>query len=283
MMSRLFLLALVIFTTSSYVIAQNQNEPGQTNRKSNRKQASPPQTAKPLEVHISGTVKTEAADSKQQTAKQESAPGVMRPWMTHDELVMSILTFIYVLITFFGLRVLQQQAKIAQIAADAAKASADGLKLGERAWMIPRDPSIGYMPTESGTRNYTYFCKLRNFGKTPALITEVGFEIGIVDLLNHIPQPPKYTRTWPLNKITVAPDDFLYLRREWFASLALDVGQSQAVAEGNLFVYGYGFLRYLDLFSKNDADFRETRFCHCLTGGGFQPCIEAPPEYHRAT
>jgi hypothetical protein len=182
-----------------------------------------------------------------------------------------------------GLWISIRSARASKLASDAAKVSADGLKLGERAWMICCGPTMGYTPVESGKRNYTYVCGLKNFGKTPAMIIEVGFDIGIADSLDNLPRFPKYTRSWQLNKITVAPGDSLYLRQEWFAYLSLDAGQSQAVLRGNLYVYGYGFVRYLDFFSKNDEDFRETRFCHSIRASTTRPCVEAPPEYHKAT
>jgi hypothetical protein len=91
---------------------QNQPKARETDRKAAEKQGNPPQPSVPLEVHVSGPVKVEATQPKQQAAKEEP-----KPFLTHGEWVMGILTLIYVGITFFGLRAINRQAGIAQEAA----------------------------------------------------------------------------------------------------------------------------------------------------------------------
>ena len=166
------------------------------------------------------------------------------------------------------------------ISAIAAKASADGLKMSERAWMISCSPNMSDSFAGQGACKRTYVCVLKNAGRTPAMITEIGFGIGKTDSFDQIPRDPIYSPIWRFNKIVVAPNDSLYLREEWLPTVFLSHEDLQAIRNNRLFIYGYGFVNYLDFFSKNDEDFRQTRFCHSGRTGDTYPCIEAPPNYH---
>lgn len=186
-------------------------------------------------------------------------------------------------------RMEEQTAGIAK-SAEAAKASADGLKLSERAWMVAWEPEM-VIPSGEQPREEVWFynCSFKNTGRTPARIVEICIELGKTDSLNRIPQSPAYSteKTRQYNTVLVAPNDSLRLPG---AELFLAVIEAERVWNEKLFLYGYGFVKYLDVFSKNEKDVRETRFCHCLqvvdarkTEGWARPCLEAPKEYHSAT
>ena len=84
--------------------------------------------------------------------------------------------------------------------------------------------------------------------------------------------------------MVVVPKDYFSMS----APLPVTLEEYRHIKDGKLFVYGYGFVKYLEVFSE---EIRETRFCHCyeiadpsrLITEGFRPCVESPDSYHKAT
>jgi len=157
----------------------------------------------------------------------------------------------------------------------------------ERAWMVSFTPR---MPFNEGTFDVDYECEATNVGRTPSRIVEVGIGFAKTARLSNIPQTPIFTEKKQFNKIVLAPNDCFPVSARLSPKLAQE--EWQAVREGKLFLYAYGFITYLDVFGKSKRHIRETRFCH-RSGPSepnwpvreLYPCpfIEAPPEYHRAT
>jgi hypothetical protein len=173
-------------------------------------------------------------------------------------------------------------AKAAQDNAQAAKENSEFLVGSERGWMVTRLPSMN-----SDRGKIVYSCFIQNTGKTPCRIVKMGIRISKTDSFAKIPLIPDYGEAKHFNQILVAPIDSIHTEK---AELLLVDNEFQDVFSGKLFLYGYGFVRYLDIFARDERDIRETRFCHCSqapepgeSGLIVRPCIEAPPEYHRAT
>jgi len=156
---------------------QNQPKARETDRKAAEKQGNPPQPSVPLEVHVSGPVKVEATQPKQQAAKEEP-----KPFLTHGEWVMGILTLIYVGITFFGLRAINRQAGIAQEAAEAASKNALALMNSERAWVVVNVRRVGHGMSSNSAAEIV----LTNLGKTVALIKELVVKTETVNSIQDV-------------------------------------------------------------------------------------------------
>jgi len=157
----------------------------------------------------------------------------------------------------------------------------------ERAWMVSFEPEMLF---HGATSNVFYKCKVTNVGRTPSRIIETGIGFGATTSLSQLPLPPAYAERIKYNRIVVAPNDFITMHGQLSPQFSSD--NQRAVQSGELFLYAYGFVRYLDVFGRGERDIRETRFCHCsdtrlsrdyANGYPPRPCIEAPSEYHRAT
>ncbi|MGD0099035.1 MAG: hypothetical protein ABSC60_01665 [Acidobacteriota bacterium] len=180
-------------------------------------------------------------------------------------------------------RIMKKQTKAAEDAAKAAKENTEFLINSERGWMVASNPSIG------NRGNLIYSCRVKNIGKTPCKIVEMGAQFRKIDSIKQIPPIPEYGDTMLFNQIVVAPNDSIpTMDAELLPPLL--AGEFNAINSGKLFIYRYGFVKYLDIFDKDGNNIREARFCHCLeafeeSDSGFviRPCIEAPAEYHRAT
>jgi hypothetical protein len=157
----------------------------------------------------------------------------------------------------------------------------------DRAWMVTFEPEILF---DGATSNVFYRCKITNIGRTPSRIVETGIGFGTATDLSQLPSPPAYTERIQYNRIVVAPDDSISMRIELCPPLSRE--DAQSIQAGKLFLYAYGFVRYLDVFGSRKRHTKETRFCHCsdtrlslryANEYPSRPCIEAPSEYHWAT
>jgi hypothetical protein len=142
--------AVILFGT--LVGAQNHKQPAENENKSNHTTNNPQPATTIPEVHACSPAIEQTTQSKQQ-----AADAVSRPFLTHGEWVMAILTAIYVGISYFGLRAIKQQADIAQ-------STADAIVDAERAWIDIDLRKFGV--------NYSFI--VTNYGKTHGIITEYG-------------------------------------------------------------------------------------------------------------
>ncbi len=123
-----------------------------------------------------------------------------KPFLTHGEWVMSILTFIYVVISAGSLWAIRKQAKIADKAAQAALINAQAVIATERALVVPKLYPLGRKKTdgrwyrEDGTpytteetllgKHMLHALRITNVGRTPAHI--LSFQIGYTCLLEGV-------------------------------------------------------------------------------------------------
>lgn len=186
---------------------------------------------------------------------------------------------------------MERQTAATEKAAEAAKKSADAVINGERAWMVGTEPSYVVETNTGKIQNIFYGCSIKNVGKTPSRIQEVGLTLRKIDSLEKIvPDPTPTYRKEEIRQfsgIMVVPGESLAIRPVKLSE-ELSWAENAAIDDHKLFVYGYGFVKYLDVFDYP----RESRFCHYYfvpgpevpkDERGFGPCIKAPPEYHKAT
>ncbi|MGA7794249.1 MAG: hypothetical protein WCA19_14535 [Candidatus Acidiferrales bacterium] len=170
------------------------------------------------------------------------------------------------------------------------KNNANAFINSQRAWMVGTKP--GYdLEMESGkVANIVYQCSVANVGKTLSRISEIGVTLRKTESLEKIPADPTPTyqseEVRQFNRIIVVPDDFIRVRAK--LSQELTWKENADIKDRKSFVYAYGFVKYLDVSGES----RETRFCHRYSiatlgefsdSDVFEPCIQAPPEYHKAT
>jgi hypothetical protein len=162
---------------------------------------------------------------------------------------------------------LEQLAAAASSNAGAAKASADALINGERAWVVTRiswqDGPKELTTTNSNGETRTFLSvslKYRNDGRTPAWITNQRIWCRLVeDAPPAIPNtaiPPSYSRLGP---------DPISVGRRWKLSTSLEC-EGKRASMGTAMVV-YGVVSYRDIFGEHET------WC------GYQVC--GPPESPR--
>jgi hypothetical protein len=145
---RLFV-ACALILSGILVNAQNYEQASKNETKPKPTADNPQPPAAIIEVQQRRPAIEPTTQPKQQAPEAES-----RPFLTHGEWVMAILTTIYVGISYFGLRAIKKQADIAQL-------NAQALIDAERAW-------IDIDLSRTGT---FYSFTVTNFGRTLAIVT----------------------------------------------------------------------------------------------------------------
>jgi hypothetical protein len=175
---------LLGFTTGTAIVMnlgqQNKPHTNQPNPKTTSDVQTPPMPIS--QPSFRSLIKTPASTSKQQTAQQEA-----KPFLTHGEWVMSFLTLIYVLISYFGLRAIKQQALLAEASTKATLRQME-ISISKERPRIKVEPQ----PLNLGGRNldkvdYTIDC----WCPTPAFIVDAKSEAWIDDGgITRIPKVP---------------------------------------------------------------------------------------------
>jgi len=181
-----------------------------------------------------------------------------------------VVGFIQAAILFFTVRAIIHQASVS--------------KNTERAWMIG-SPNMPKLDIPESAVHLLYVCNLKNTGRTPARILQVGLAFRQAKSIADIPQTPSYgsDEISSVNRILLVPQDSFVNQT---ISPVTNAGYI-AVKNRERVLYAYGFVKYLDVFGKS----HETCFCHCyyvpgtyeLQIEGFRLCAEAPSAYNTAT
>ncbi len=188
-----------------------------------------------------------------------------RPFLTHGEWVMGILTLIYVGISFFGLRAIKRQAEIAEKAANAADKSADAVIKIERPWLLVTTAdrwAEHFNRNSPQEQTMAAVWRFKNFGKTPAFILEISGTLEIVkNASSDLPPEPVYGKPYRiLDEVSVlAPSQesqpigiamsHPYTSEEW-----------RNCVNGTLLLILYCRIKYTGVFK--DRQPHETRFCN---------------------
>jgi hypothetical protein len=164
----------------------------------------------------------------------------------------------------------------------------------ERAWMVATmktDQQNLILAPIKGPSPMGATCIFKNEGKTHAFIVEIGGAVEVIGRGETLPdKPPPYdpanVTKWGGWGIPI-PADQAFMR---FATKTTE--NSIEIFDGSQVLWAYGYIKYLDVFSKNRIfrrKIRETKYCFRLQlaqptiGTSAQFVIEGPPEYNRAT
>ena len=163
--------------------------------------------------------------------------------------VLACFTGLLVVVGLCQILFLWRTVKATQDNASAAKLSAEGLINSERAWMAGFSERKQQFATAS-SENIGYICYVKNTGKTPSRILEIGIAFRKTDSLGNIPQEPAYREEekTSFNTIVVPPDDSIPISANLSPPFTGD--DYVSFRDRRLFIYGYGFVRYLDVFDK---------------------------------
>ena len=185
--------------------------------------------------------------------------------MSKGEWVISAITFLYVVVSFFTFLVIKRQAdaaqeqiraneqqfrqqlKVAQGAADAAKLNAQAVINAERARIIAELERVG--------SSHDYSFRVTNWGRTPAIVTSHGFRAGGVPIeMSQLPENLEFVQVQNTNIIIKSGGDFKILERfelsqymkDWWQDI--NAGKKTGIFEVSV--------KYLDVFSRTEHETR---------------------------
>ena len=235
-------------------------------------------------------------------------------WYTPDKIT-ALATIVYAAVTIVMFLAIHSQAKaahrqadIADVAAKAAKQSADTLINVERPWILVRMEPTG--PHRVGkvwwtgtigqpdSRELTSIeamtgvhrkperveLTIKNYGRSPGWVTYSWADAKIVDSVKEFPVTPDYFARRGSIHINTC-NDFLEPRRSRKSSIFSTPDDLKPVADGTRFLYVYGIVNYRDVWKGEHY----TRFCFFwfipddgdITPQGFY--AEGPDGYNEET
>jgi hypothetical protein len=213
-----------------------------------------------------------------------------RPSIT--DWIMAALTLAYVCVNFFVLSAIKKQSKIANKAARAAKVSADAIMNIERPWHLVVDIQTDSLPhpTDSTKRLLAGYFLVKNFGKSPGWIVDMGGSFDTLSKIDDLPSEPTYRhsvtekdRGIVLVPQTVDDEESKLSRQPYrFAHTNMLEEQNeefQRATRHEIVWCIYGFVVYRDSFGR----MHETRFCHVLDDWPRFRAVDAGPNYNRHT
>jgi hypothetical protein len=266
---------------------QNPSLPKEPQGKSDNQAVQPKPAVAPPEL-VTNTPVSPATQTETRTSQLE-----VKPFLSHGEYVMGVLTTIYVLISFFSFMAIKRQADIgadsavaaknaasaAQDAARAAEKNTEALMNIERPWLIVTGVKYETFPTADGNQPHVVIT-FKNFGHSIASPVRVGGTFRVFENAGDLPEEPTYhdiTQIKELGVLMPADDERPLLRLR----LETDASDFHKVIHGPLIWYAFGFVTYEDIFGR----IHETRFCYATASSGaaiFWP-RPGPPKYNLHT
>jgi hypothetical protein len=224
--------------------------------------------------------------------------------LTHGELVMAVLTAIYVAITGFyawvshktldairkqakdqaqsgdeQLRISREAAIAAKQSADAALLNAQALITSERPWIVVRlrTPRSGLFSFEA-----------INYGRTPAEVIAIPatFTIDTEDNLrkNEPPYPTSilayHKLLLPMSDLSDHPDFINLYTMDMAPYLNVNDRISQQIADTTLRLFVVGRVVYKDVLTRSE---HETRFCYWYNPAGGGMLLGGPTDWNKYT
>jgi hypothetical protein len=162
------------------------------------------------------------------------------------------------------------------------KRQTDHMIASERAWIKAIIHNIEIL---RGAPPIGVVVGLKNGGKTPGFVFEIGNVIEILKTKESLPAtpreyPPETVFRWEEPGLPLAPEDS---HGKWVLKTAQD---TERIFNGEDVLWVRGYVKYHDAFSN---ELRETHFCFRWipprpdVGINAQFLIEGPPAYHRMT
>jgi hypothetical protein len=219
------------------------------------------------------------------------------PWTLHDRilwgayLVLAIVGYIGVMLAISLLRKIDRQTGYAEMAADAAAASAQAALLNaqavihaERPWIL-----ITVEPSRSSENSFTIVAT--NRGRTPGTMIATEEATSIVIDEKNLPSTPEYKNEKPapaVAPIILLPGEFMTLKqfcRDDVKGLCDSEERFKRIETWEEKVFLYGKVIYRDLIAPPDDQVHETNWCcwyiHGRQNSGM--VIAGPLEYHLHT
>jgi hypothetical protein len=187
--------------------------------------------------------------------------------------------------TLEQIEVMQRSADASKDAAIAAKASADAIVNVERPWLLVTRINYIVLPKSqpSGENQNTSLMHVtvKNFGKSPAWLTNHGGTFTTVPKDKDLPREPVYRTLEPLETwgfVLTPGEEKTYLEIPHDTKTMVNDEFTDAL-EGRLKWFVFGFINYRDSFEH----VRETRFCYILSRSHQFIASDAPPKYNQHT
>jgi hypothetical protein len=189
--------------------------------------------------------------------------------------VLGAIGFLQLLV--FGLQAVQLQRTV-----QAAKESSDALANIERPWLLVTDK--GHQFKFVGGKNVPVgHFQVKNYGKSPAWIVEIGGTLETLNNLTDLAAEPVYKDTAKdeYRAVVLIPSamdaEAQYTYSFAHTSPSADYGWQRVVQTGDAIWCIYGFVRYTDIFEKT----HETRFsCKLDKSAQWKP-VDAGANYNR--
>lgn len=224
---------------------------------------------------------------------------ILSAWleMTRSELVMAVLTAIYVGITGFyaltshkTLKAIEKQGELAESLAEdnanqfaeqiaelktsaeaakqsagAAQISADSIINSERAWILENinfPKTLEPQPVAGQSIECQVAYTFKNFGRTPARITDARIRFHAVRELTQLGSLPIWNPNLTFKELgesgVVVPQGDTFQIASRFEGAWFDQGGINDIYGGKLILCSYGMIEYRDIFEKQ----RYTYFCY---------------------
>ncbi len=175
-----------------------------------------------------------------------------------------------------GVGILIWQAILTRKAANAAKASADGLISSERAWVVVEEAYFKDMKENKWVTRP----KIKNLGKTIARIRKVSLGGALVRRTEKLPDSPAYSESRDFDFVLCPNQEF---PEDELTYILIDHENVRNAHTGLFSMYLYGLVEYLDLAGRE----RATGFVLIYSPGyhpqGFLPYLSAPTAYYKTT
>lgn len=222
-------------------------------------------------------------------------------WWTRPSItdwIMVVLTLTYVGVNFFVLGAIKEQSRISNRAADAAKVSAVASKVSadaimniERPWLLVVDVQTDSLPhpTDRTKRLLAGYFLVKNFGKSPGWIVDMGGSFDTLSKIDDLPPEPVYRNSVSekdrgIVLIPQSTDDESKLSRQPHRFTHTDMLEQNneefhRATRHEIVWCIYGFVTYRDSFDR----IHETRFCHVLEDWPKFRAVDVGSNYNRHT
>jgi hypothetical protein len=249
-MVKMFMLIVVsvAFFCAYPIVAQSQGPTPGTRKESKPPQQYSPSQQQKAEPYKRGTeqmpfvVKTIPTPKSQAEAEQDRKEHEEKTfqgwWIIGLTGILAIMAIINAIVLCKGLRA-------TQLAANAAKQSADALNAAERAYVFSNIKINKEINLED--KEFYAILYLRNDGKTPAIITEIGF----MGYSPNVPCKPLHIHQ-PIDSI-IGSNDEVKEDRFWFHIKESD-WQTLITTNPQVKFFCIGYVKYITIFGEKDCN-----------------------------
>lgn len=207
-------------------------------------------------IFVKGDVTTqktkEEADGDAEDRKQKSAVDKSLVKYTGLNALFTLFLFMVALaqvgLFVWQLRLMREAVADAKDVASAAKSQSESLIRAERAYvkMSHAQPGINF---QDGGGAFVVVIGVKNFGRTPAYVTDALIKHLILPITEPLPNFPDYKRT---ERDRTPVKGFLVTNDEIFLRLLFPFGQEHIlpISTNSERLYLYGFVDYIDQFGQ---------------------------------